>query len=90
MVNKRTQMSKDLQGKYGSDWYALLQEATAIKDQQEDENLKAELQDTKEYREADQKTKKALRAKFYDEQGDTKTERLHKVMEELAARRKSN
>lgn len=90
MVSKRTKMANDLEGKYGSDWYALLQEATAIKDQQEEEDLKAHLKDSTEYRQANTKTKKALRTKFYDEQGNTKTERLFQVMDQLAAKRKSN
>lgn len=90
MVSKRTKMAKDLEGKYGSDWYALLQEATAIKDQQEDEDLKAQLKNTRQYREANTKTKKAMRVKYFDEQGHTKTERLFQVMDELAAKRKSS
>lgn len=90
MVNKRTQMGMDFEKKYGSDWYALMQEATAIKDQQEENDRKAQLQDSKEYREASQRVKKELRGRFYDGQSDTKAERLHKLMEELAAKRKSN
>lgn len=90
MVNKRTRMAKDFEAKYGSNWYALLQEATAIKDQQEHDNERATLQDTNEYRGADKQTKRAMRAKYFDEQNATKAERLHKLMEELVAKRRSN
>lgn len=87
MAEKRAETAAQLEKEFGSDWYAIMREATAIKDQQELAQEKEQLDDTKQYRKKDVKAKKALRRQFFDEQKATKAERLHVAMREVARNR---
>lgn len=87
MAEKRAQTAVELEKEFGSDWYAIMREATAIKDEQELAELQEELNDDKQYRKKDLKAKKALRRQFFDEKKATKAERLRETMREVARNR---
>lgn len=87
MAEKRAKTAARLEKEFGSDWYAIMKQATAIKDQQELAQEKERLGDDKEYRNKDTKEKKAARRQFFDELNATKTDRLHQTMREVARNR---
>ncbi|KAJ4415042.1 hypothetical protein N0V82_007558 [Gnomoniopsis sp. IMI 355080] len=87
MAEKRAQTAARLEKEFGSDWYAIMKQATAIKDQQELAQEKERLGDSKEYRKQDTKEKKAARRQFFEEAKATKADRLHEAMREVVQNR---
>lgn len=78
----RAKKAAELEGEFGSDWYAILQEATIIKDQQEHVELEHFMA-----RNVDAGTMKELRKEFFDQRKATKAARLHEAMQTLARAR---
>lgn len=89
VVEKRKSLTAQFEKEFGSDWYAIMEEANAIKDEQEKIDKKEQVTDAKEFRQGDAKTRKAMRMEFYEGLAATKADRLHKVMQEVFKKRRN-
>lgn len=87
MASKRADLAVIMEKEYGSKWYDLMQQATAIKDEQEAVEL-AKFQNEKQYLSADKETKAKLKKEYLDQEKATKLERLHAAMREVSGRRR--
>lgn len=88
VVERRTRLAAEFEEEFGSDWYAILQEASAIKDEGEHIEYQKMI-DSKKYQQGDKETKRATRVKFYEDLDATKLERLNKLMQEVYKKRKN-
>lgn len=80
---KREQMAAELEAQYGANWYAIMKEATRIKDEAEKGPELRMLQQTRGLRQKEQKEK---RFEFYNEVKRTKQARMKEALK-IAAQR---
>ncbi|CAN8103226.1 unnamed protein product [Discula destructiva] len=87
MASIRAEKAAAFEAKFGSDWYAIMKQATRIKDEAEqgpEELMQAELKNL-----TDRKARHELKRQFYKGLEETRAERMEQAME-IAARKRGS